>query len=180
MKSGIEIVPIETDVLVIGGGLAGCMAGIKAGESGLKVTVAEKANTLSSGCAGTGVDHSWAYIPMIHERMGWTIEDLIEDHAQLIARGFINKELLRLVARENYDRMLDLEKFGVKIRYDDSKIPGKFRIVHQFHSMPSSFNFDGYDLKIKLTREAKKRGVEIVNRVTVSYTHLTLPTKRIV
>jgi len=165
MKQNIEVIQIETDVLVIGGGLAGCMAAIKASEYGVKVTIAEKANTLSSGCAGTGIDHSWAYIPLIHEKMGWTIDDLIEDHVQMIARGFINKDLLRLVARENYDRMLDLEKFGVKIRYEDSKIPGKFRIVRQFHSMPSSFNFNGRDLKIKLTLEAKKRGVNIVNRV---------------
>jgi succinate dehydrogenase/fumarate reductase flavoprotein subunit len=165
MKAGMEVVPVDTDVLIIGGGLAGCMAAIKASEYGVRVTIAEKANTLSSGCAGTGIDHSWAYIPMIHEPMGWTIDDLIEDHAQLIARGFINKDLLRLVARENYDRMLDLEKFGVKIRYDDSRIPGKFRIVHQFHTMPSSFNFDGHDLKIKLTKEARRRGVNIINRV---------------
>jgi succinate dehydrogenase/fumarate reductase flavoprotein subunit len=165
MNQRIEVIPIDTDVLVIGGGLVGCMAGIKASEYGVKVTIAEKANTLSSGCAGTGVDHSWAYIPIIHEKMGWTMEDLIEDHSQLIARGFINKELLRLVARENYDRMLDLEKFGVKIRYDDSQIPGKFRIVYQFHSMPSSFNFNGRDLKVRLTQEARKRGVDIVNRV---------------
>jgi succinate dehydrogenase/fumarate reductase flavoprotein subunit len=165
MKAGMEVVPIDTDVLIIGGGLAGCMAAIKASEYGVKVTIAEKANTLSSGCAGTGVDHAWAYIPVVHEPMGWGIEDLIEDHAQLIARGFIRKDLLRLVARENYDRMLDLEKFGVKIRYEDSKIPGKFRVVYQFHTMPSSFNFDGHDLKIKLTREALRRGVNIINRV---------------
>ena len=138
MNAQIEVIPVETDVLVIGSGLAGCMAAIKASEYGVKVTIAEKGNTLSSGCAGTGVDHSWAYIPMIHEQMGWTLEDLIEDHSHLIARGFIIKELLQLVARENYDRMLDLEKFGIKIRYDDSRIPGKFRIVHQFHTMPSS------------------------------------------
>lgn len=168
MNAKIDIIPIDTDVLIIGGGLAGCMAAIKAIEYGVDVTIAEKANTLSSGCAGTGVDHSWAYIPMIHEPMGWTIDDLIEDHAALIAGGFINKDLLRLVAAENYDRMLDLEKFGIKIRYDDSKIPGKFRIVYQFHTMPSSFNFDGYDLKIKLTKEARKRGVKIVNRVMMT------------
>ena len=29
-----EVVPVETDVLVIGGGLAGCMAAIKASEAG--------------------------------------------------------------------------------------------------------------------------------------------------
>ena len=37
-----EIVPIETDVLIIGGGLAGCMAAIKASEYGVKVAIAEK------------------------------------------------------------------------------------------------------------------------------------------
>jgi succinate dehydrogenase/fumarate reductase flavoprotein subunit len=168
MNARIEVVPIETDVLIIGGGLAGCMAAIKASESGLRVTIAEKANTLSSGCAGTGVDHSWAYIPEIHEKMGWSLEDLVEDHCQLIARGFIKKDILRLVARENYDRMLDLEKFGIQIRYEDSRIPGKFRIVYQFHTMPSSFNFNGRDLKVKLTAEARRRQVNIVNRVNVT------------
>jgi succinate dehydrogenase/fumarate reductase flavoprotein subunit len=167
MKSTVEVIPIEADVLVIGGGLAGCMAGIKAVESGSNVAIVEKANTISSGCAGTGIDHVWGYIPPIHQKMGWTIDDLIEDHSQGIARGLINKELLYLVANESYDRVLDLEKFGVNFRYEDSKIPGKFRIVHQFHSLPTTFNFDGRDVKLKLTREAKKRGVTIINRVMV-------------
>ena len=167
MNMKIDNVPIETDVLIIGGGLAGCMAAIKAREYDVKVTIAEKANTLSSGCAGTGVDHSWAYIPPVHEKMGVTLEDLIDDHTRGLSAGFVNKELLRLVAAENYDRMLDLEKFGINIRYPDSKVPGGFRVVYQFHSIPASFNFDGRDLKIVLTKEAKKRGVEIVNRVNM-------------
>jgi len=168
MGSDIGVIPIETDILVIGGGLAGCMAGIKASEYGVKVTIAEKANTLTSGCAGTGIDHTWAYIRSVHEKMGWRIEDLMEDHIQGIAHGFINRELLYLIASENYDRVLDLEKFGVNFRYEDSKVPGKFRIVHQFHSVPSTFNFDGRDLKVKLTREAKRRGVKIINRVMIT------------
>lgn len=168
MNSTIEVIPVETDVLVIGGGLAGCMAGIKASEYGVKVTIAEKANTKTSGCAGTGIDHTWAYVRPIHEKMGWRIEDLMEDHIQGIAHGFINKELLYLVASENYERVLDLEKFGVNFRFDDSKVPGKFRIVPQFHSMPSSFNFDGRPIKVKLTKEAETRGVNIINRVMIT------------
>jgi succinate dehydrogenase/fumarate reductase flavoprotein subunit len=167
MNFAVEVIPIETDVLVIGGGLAGCMAAIKATEIGVNVTIVEKANTVSSGCAGTGIDHVWSYIPPIHQKMGWTIDDLLEDHSQGIARGLINRDLLYLVASESYDRVLDLEKFGVNFRYDDSNIPGKFRIVHQFHSMPTTFNFDGRDIKLKLTNEVKKRKVTIVNRVMV-------------
>src|SRR3972149_3715174 len=131
------------------------MAGIKASEYGVKVTIAEKANTITSGCAGTGIDHTWAYIRSVHEKMGWRIEDLMEDHIQGIAHGFINRDLLYLIASENYDRVLDLEKFGVNFRYEDSKVP-------------STFNFDGRDLKVKLTREAKKRGVKIINRVMMT------------
>jgi succinate dehydrogenase/fumarate reductase flavoprotein subunit len=168
MNVNIEVVSMDTDVLVVGGGLAGCMAGIKASEYGVKVTIVEKANTLASGCAATGIDHTWAYIPPIHQKMGWTIEDLMEDHTQGKAGGFLNKELLYLIASENYNRVLDLEKFGINFRYEDSKIPGRFRIVHQFHSMPTSFNFDGRPLKVKLTQEAKKRGVAIINRVMVT------------
>jgi succinate dehydrogenase/fumarate reductase flavoprotein subunit len=168
MNSQIQIVPIETDVLVIGGGLAGCMAAIKAAEHGVKVVIAEKANTENSGCAGTGIDHSYAYIPPVHEPMGYTFDDMMEDHIQGTSGGLVNKDLLHLVVSQNYYRMLDLEKFGIKIRYADSALPGKFRVVPQFHSVPTSFNFDGRYLKLRLTRQAKKRGVQIYNRVMVT------------
>ena len=158
---------METDVLVIGGGLAGCMAAIKAAEYDATVTIAEKANTLASGCAGTGVDHVWAYIPPVHEKMGYSVENLIESHTKVIAHGFINPDLIRLVARESYHRMLDLETFGLNFRFKDSNVPGQFRVVPQFHSVPTSFNFEGRDLKVLLTKEARKRGVQVINRVTM-------------
>lgn len=167
MDKNTDLVSVDTDVLIIGGGLAGCMAAIKASESGVSVTLVEKANTMASGCAGTGVDHMWAYIPPVHGEMGYSLEDLIESHSKVIAHGFIDPELLHLIARESYNRMLDLERFGLNFRYEDSRLPGKFRIVTQFHSVPSTFNFDGRDVKVHLTREARKRGVNIINRVTM-------------
>ena len=165
MTTQIEVIPIETDVLIIGGGLAGCMAAIKAAESDVSVTIAEKADTRSSGCAGTGVDHIWGYIPPVHEKMGYRIEDIMESHTKGIANGFIDPELLHFIIRESYNRVLDLESFGLNFRYEDSKAPGKFRVVTQFHSAPTTLNFDGRDLKVNLTREARKRGVNIMNRI---------------
>ena len=167
MRTKIEVIPFETDVLIIGGGLAGCMAAIKAAEGDVSVTIVEKADTRASGCAGTGIDHIWAYIPPVHEKMGYSMEDIIESHTKGIANGFIDSELLHLIVRESYNRILDLEKFGLNFRYEDSKAPGKFRVVTQFHSVPSTLNFDGRDLKVHLTKEARKRGVKIINRVTV-------------
>jgi succinate dehydrogenase/fumarate reductase flavoprotein subunit len=167
MATNIEVIPIETDVLIIGGGLAGCMAGIKAAESDVTVTIVEKADTRASGCAGTGIDHLWAYIPTVHEKMGYALEDLVESHIKGIARGFIDPELLHFIARKSYNRVLDLESFGLNFRFEDSKLPEKFRVVTQFHSLPSTLNFDGRDVKIFQTREARKRGVNIINRVTM-------------
>ena len=164
--SGLNIVPVETDVLVIGGGLAGCMAAIKASEQeGIRVTLVDKSNTKASGCAASGIDHVWAYIPEIHEQMGYGLDDMAEDHRLGIAFGFFRRDLFNLVAKTMYDRMLDLERFGIQFRYDDSPVPGKFRLVHQFHSVPTSFNFDGIPLKPILTRQARKCGVKIINRV---------------
>ena len=40
---------IETDVLVVGGGMAGCFAAIKARESGARVTLVDKGYTGKSG-----------------------------------------------------------------------------------------------------------------------------------
>ena len=53
--ANLKVIEHETDVLVIGGGLAGCMAAIKASEgNGLRVTLVDKSNTLASGCAASG------------------------------------------------------------------------------------------------------------------------------
>ncbi len=165
----LKVNSVETDVLIIGGGLAGCMAAIKAGEEdGVEVTLVDKSNTVASGCAAAGIDHIWAYIPQIHEKMGYTMDDMAEDHRLGIAHGFFRRDLFDLVAGNMYDRVLDLEGFGINFRYEESKAPGKFRIVPQFHSVPTSFNFDGVPLKSTLTKEAKKRGVKIINRVQMT------------
>ena len=57
---------IKTDVLCVGAGIAGLMAGIRAAEKGAKVALAEKGHALHSGRGRGGNDHSWCYIPEVH------------------------------------------------------------------------------------------------------------------
>ena len=53
----------DTDVLIIGGGTAGCFAAYVIGKkSGRKVLIAEKANIKRSGCLAAGVNALNAYI----------------------------------------------------------------------------------------------------------------------
>ena len=48
---------VDSDILVLGGGLAGCFAAIAAARKGKKVVLIEKGATKRSGAAGTGFDH---------------------------------------------------------------------------------------------------------------------------
>ena len=48
---------IESDVLVLGGGIAGCFAALSAARRGERVVLVEKGATVRSGAAGTGFDH---------------------------------------------------------------------------------------------------------------------------
>jgi Succinate dehydrogenase/fumarate reductase, flavoprotein subunit len=48
---------VQSDVLVLGGGLAGCYAAIAAARKGKSVVLVEKGATKRSGSGGTGFDH---------------------------------------------------------------------------------------------------------------------------
>ena len=58
-----ETKTIETDILIIGGGTAGCYAALTIAEqSDYSVVIAEKANIKRSGCLAAGVNAINAYI----------------------------------------------------------------------------------------------------------------------
>ncbi|HEX7476099.1 MAG TPA: FAD-dependent oxidoreductase, partial [Dehalococcoidales bacterium] len=48
---------IACDVLIVGGGVAGCRAAISAARQGAKVVVADRGHAKRSGAGGAGVDH---------------------------------------------------------------------------------------------------------------------------
>ena len=48
---------IKVDVVVIGGGMAGCYAAISAAKRGAKVAVLDKGPIKKSGSCGEGIDH---------------------------------------------------------------------------------------------------------------------------
>ena len=138
------------------------MAAIRARQMGAKVIVAEKANTRRSGCATTGIDHCWTYIPEIHASQ-LSLEDLIRDHTAH-AEGFVDQEIATFIASHSFQRLLDLERFGVPIRDKD----GKFRLVKKIHRVPTFLHFAGRDIKPRLTKQARRVGARILNRVMVT------------
>jgi adenylylsulfate reductase subunit A len=80
---------ISTDILIIGGGTAGCYAAWTLGQnSSLKVLIAEKANIKRSGCLAAGVNAINAYITP-----GRTPQDYV-DYCKQDAKGIVREDLL--------------------------------------------------------------------------------------
>lgn len=161
----LQIIEHTCDVCVVGGGLAGCMAAIRAGELNDNVILVDKSNPERSGCAATGIDHIWGYFPDVQKAEGVSLEDLVEDHINNVAKGLINKDIIHYIASTSLDRILDLESYGVKVRYDDSTLPGNFRLQYQLHQCRNTLHFDGRDVKRSLTNQVRKRGVKVLDRV---------------
>jgi succinate dehydrogenase/fumarate reductase flavoprotein subunit len=174
---------IRTDVLVIGGGLSGCMAAINAADHGARVAIMEKSHTERSGAAGTGNDHFWFYDPEIHAGRGWTIPDMVRDISfdgeyGKTKAGLMDQELLEIVAEGTKEAVDNLESWGVQFRYDEiypwnlqyeaPEGERRYRIVPQFQSEWDTLNYNGRDIKRRLTEQCLKRGVEIHNRVAAT------------
>ncbi|WP_270380781.1 adenylyl-sulfate reductase subunit alpha [Mitsuokella multacida] len=114
MKNGkLERRHLETDVLIIGGGTAGCYAAIRFGaEKDLRVLVVEKANIERSGCLAAGVNALNAYISNGH-----TPADYVE-YARRDAEGIIRDDLMMTIAESVNAVTEDLERRGLVILKD--------------------------------------------------------------
>lgn len=114
MKNGkLERRHLETDVLIIGGGTAGCYAAIRLGaEKDLRVLVVEKANIERSGCLAAGVNALNAYISNGH-----TPADYVE-YARCDAEGIIRDDLMMTIAESVNAVTEDLERRGLVILKD--------------------------------------------------------------
>ncbi len=153
---------VEADVLCVGGGIAGLMAAIRAGESGASVVVVEKGNVRYSGCGRSGNDHFEAYIPEVH---GSDIDEFIEELLKT-AKGEIL--LGRNIFRTQFARTLSIVKL-----WDQWGIPMKYQGGWEFagHSFPghkmTHIKYEGRFQKEVLVKQAKDRGAVILNRVMV-------------
>jgi len=154
--------PIEVDVLVAGGGIAGLMAAIRAARQGVNVVVVEKANTKRSGSGATGNDHFCCYIPEVHgDDMGPILwEDLHSLHGD-----FQDPSLAELFLRETYARVKDWDEWGISMRprgfwdFSGHAYPGRPRIF---------LKYAGYNQKGVLTRQARKHGAKLLNHHVVT------------
>ncbi|MBW1869505.1 MAG: FAD-binding protein, partial [Deltaproteobacteria bacterium] len=80
----MEVIELSTDVLIIGGGLAGTNAAMAAAERGAKVLITDKGNIDRSGDIGGGVDHFMAYL---NEGQKWDTQEAFLAYVDKVGRG---------------------------------------------------------------------------------------------
>ncbi|MGA3127291.1 MAG: FAD-binding protein [Candidatus Korobacteraceae bacterium] len=154
--------PIECDVLVAGGGVAGLMAAIAAADGGAKVVVAEKANSKRSGSGATGNDHFRCYIPEVH---GDDMDFALKAHNESQVGGQLDRDLSIVFMKESFLRVKDWDNWGIPMRpngtweFTGHAIPGRAKL---------HLKYAGEHQKLVLTSEALKRGVTILNKVPIT------------
>jgi succinate dehydrogenase/fumarate reductase flavoprotein subunit len=163
---------VSADILVLGGGIAGCWAAISAARKGLKVAIVEEAATKRSGSAGSGIDH-WG-LATTNPACKVTPENMTQAVTDG-SGGWICSMLVYIECREGYDTLLELEKMGLKIRDSEDELKGAaFRDEKTKHVFAYDFENKytllvwGSQLKPVLYDECKRLGVEIYDRVYVT------------
>ena len=128
------ITELSTQVLVIGAGGAGLRAAIAARDAGAEVTVVTKGNFCNSGATFCNMNDEWGYQAStgVSSR-----QDRTENHFQEmvdLGLGMINNELAWLVAQNAYEKLTDLQAYGVRFKSADGKpvrVPGCFSTVER-------------------------------------------------
>jgi len=160
---------IKTDVLVLGGGIAGCWAAISAAKKGVNVVLVEKGATIRSGAGGSGCDHweSATTNPCSKVTPDELTKAMIDDN-----NGYNNGISHYLECQEGFDRVLDLEKMGAKIRDTENEFIGadfrdeKSKLLFAYdYENKFTLRVWGSTFKPALYRECKRLGVKIIDRV---------------
>jgi succinate dehydrogenase/fumarate reductase flavoprotein subunit len=156
---------IQTDVLCIGAGIAGLMAGIRAAEKGAKVILAEKGHALHSGRGRGGNDHFWCYIPEVHgQDLDLFMKECLKTPKLKTMQSGTASRVLRAFLAKSFDIVKLWDRWGIPMRYQ-----GRWEFAG--HSFPGDvlthLKYEGRDQKKVLIQKAREAGAEIVNRAMV-------------
>lgn len=156
MKKEIAVEKVYTDILIIGGGTAGCYGAYTLGQNGqYNIVVVEKANIKRSGCLAAGVNAINAYITE-----GRLPQDYV-DYCKQDAKGIVREDLLLSISENLNEVTQVLEENGLVILKDEN---GKYVTRGN-----RNIKINGENIKPILAKmAANSKGVSIINHVNVT------------
>lgn len=163
---------LSADVLILGGGVAGCMAAIAAARRGRRVVLVEKGAVRRSGAGGSGCDHweSAATNPCSRVTPEELQQAMMDDND-----GYNNPVSHYIECREGWDRLQDIEEMGGKIRDTEDEFRGsdfrdeetKLLFAYDYHAR-YTLRVWGTTFKPAMAAELRRLGVVVVERVMVT------------
>lgn len=153
----MKIERLKTDLLIIGGGTAGCYAAITASEYShtTKIMICEKANIKRSGCLAAGVNALNAYIVE-----GRTPQDYV-NYAKKDAYGIVRDDLLYTMSERLNKVTKKLEQLGLVILKDKN---GKYVARGN-----RNLKINGENIKPILAQAVEELpNVTVLNRVNIT------------
>jgi len=163
---------ITCDVLIIGGGVAGCHAAVSAAQHGAKVVVVDRGHAKRSGAGGAGVDHWHGAVTNPCSK----VTPLEYTKACYDSTHGYNSGIARyIICKEGWDTLQECEQMGVQIRDIHDEFKGaEFRD----DATKLMFAYDyankhivrvwAYNIKPALYNEMRRLGVNIFNRTNAT------------
>jgi adenylylsulfate reductase subunit A len=156
----METLELSTDVLVIGGGLAGANTAMAAAEKGARVVVADKGNIDRSGDIGGGVDHFMAFLNQGQE---WDTQDAFLSYVENVGRGTGHLSIIESVyCAELTDAIDRMARIGNPLTQADGSF---YRTRSMGQPGPYWINFNGKRLKPRLGKAVRKLGCTVLDKV---------------
>ncbi len=157
---------VETDVVVVGGGVAGCLAAIGAAEAGARVVICEKGGIIErSGSIAGGVDHFFA---ILEEGPEWDTPDYLLRHVPAITEGVVDMDVAARFLNGLKPMIHRLEKMGVD--FHNPAAPDRPYLRHRSFGLPGEYTieFEGNDFKQIIGQAARNAGARTLERVMVA------------
>jgi len=150
---------VETDVLVIGGGMAGCFAAIKAREQGASVVLVDKGYTGRSGqtpFAGT--------FSVFREDWGDDLDTWV-NHVNTVSEYVNNRSWTEIGFRDSYERCEELISWGVTVPKDEK---GRIERGPARHGPCRAAALGWREFATVLRKQVLKMGASIMDRVMIT------------
>ena len=152
---------LRTDVVIMGGGLAGLNAAIGAAERGAEVVVLDKGRIERSGNIAGGVDHFMAYLETGEP---WDTRDAYLRYVEQEGYGIVDVAVHNQVFCEELRAAIQrLERIGSPLY--DPKTGRYYRTASMGQPGPYWINFNGKHLKPNLAKEVRRLGCTVLDRV---------------
>lgn len=154
---------IETDVLIIGGGVAGMMAAVGALRAGVTPLVVTKGTYASGSSSMARGGHS---IAIGHSDPADNPEIFFEDTLKG-SYGLANPRLVRVMCRESIDRTLELDAWGLGlVKLPDGRFDQKMGAYpHRYARLVHCGRLMGKPLMNALARKTREAGVAPLDHV---------------